>query len=63
MDIPSLSIALSQNKLLNDVSMAMLSKSLDATETLSENITDMIDSNPAPSLAINGIGANIDITI
>lgn len=63
MDIPSLSIALSQNKLLNDVSMAMLSKSLDATETLSENITDMIDSNPAPSFAINGIGANIDITI
>lgn len=63
MDIASLSMTLSQNNLMNDVSVSMLSKSLDMTSTLSENITDMIDSTPAASVAVNGVGGNIDITI
>lgn len=63
MDIPSLSIALSQNKITNQVSVAMLSKSLDMAETLSENITNMIDSASSNSLAENGIGATIDVSL
>ncbi|MBA4686754.1 MAG: YjfB family protein [Candidatus Galacturonibacter soehngenii] len=63
MDIPSLSIALNQNKLMNQVSVAMLSKSLDLTETMADNITDMIDSTSGASLAEYGIGANIDISL
>ncbi len=63
MDIPSLSIALSQNKVMNQVSVAMLSKSLDMTETMTENLTDMIDSTSSASLAEYGIGANIDISL
>ncbi|WP_099469130.1 YjfB family protein [Konateibacter massiliensis] len=63
MDIPSLSIALSQSKVMSDVSMAMLGKSLDMVEDLSANMTDMIDSAAAPALPIDGLGANIDITL
>lgn len=63
MDIPSLSIALSQDKLMNQVSVAMISKSLDMADTLSENITDMIDSSTGASLVDYGIGGNIDISL
>lgn len=63
MDIPSLSIALSQYRVMSDVSTAMLSKSLDMSETVSSGLTDMIDSVPTASLAQDGIGANIDITL
>ncbi|MBQ7615571.1 MAG: YjfB family protein [Butyrivibrio sp.] len=62
MDIPALSMALSQSRLLNDVGVAMLSKSLD---TMQESGEAMIASMDAVSeLSVNpDIGANIDIRI
>ena len=62
MDIPSLSMALAQNRVLNDVGIAMLSKSLD---TMEESGAAMVESIDAVSeLSVNpDIGANIDIRI
>lgn len=63
MDIAGLSMALSQQNVMNDVSVALLSKSLDMAETLSTNVGQMIESMPAPSLSPEGVGANIDILV
>ncbi len=62
MDIPGLSMALSQNKILNDVGIAMLSKSLD---TMEENGAAMVASiESIPETSINpDIGSNLDIRI
>lgn len=63
MDIASLSMTLSQNKVMSDVGVALLSNSLDMADNLSENVSDMIDAVPSPSLSPVGVGDNIDITI
>ena len=62
MDIPALSMALSQNKILNDVGVALLSKSLD---TMQENGAALVASIDAiPETSVNpDIGSNIDIRI
>ena len=62
MDIPALSMALSQNRILNDVGVAMLSKSLDNLQDMGEAMVSTIDAAPAVSLDPN-LGANIDIRI
>ena len=62
MDIPALSMALSQNKVLNDFGVAMLSKSLDTMESAGEALVSTIDS--AAELSVNpNVGANFDIRI
>ncbi|WP_026661800.1 YjfB family protein [Butyrivibrio proteoclasticus] len=62
MDIPALSMALSQNKILNDVGVAVLAKSLDTMESAGEALVSTIDS--AAELSVNpNVGANIDIRI
>jgi hypothetical protein len=63
MDIASVSMALSQNKIMSDVNVAILGKSLDMADTVSVNLTDMIDSNPASPVSPAGVGQNIDISI
>ncbi len=62
MDIPALSMAMSQNRILNDVGIAMLSKSLD---TMEENGAAMIATmDSMAELSVNpDIGSNIDIRI
>lgn len=62
MDIPGLSMALSQNKILNDVGIAMLSKSLD---TMEENGAAMVASiESIPETSVNpDIGSNFDIRV
>ena len=62
MDIPALSMALSQNKLLNDVGVAMLSKSLDTMQDTGAAIVASIDSIPETSVNPD-IGGNIDIKV
>lgn len=62
MDIPALSMALSQNQILNDVGVAMLSKSLDNMQDVGAAMVETIASAPAPSLDPN-VGANFDISI
>ncbi len=62
MDIPALSMALSQNRILNDVGIAMLSKNLDTMESAGEALVSTMDS--AAELSVNpDVGANFDIRI
>lgn len=63
MDIPALSMALSQIETLGDVGTAVLSNSLDMVREQGNAMAEMIDS-AAMELSVNpGVGANIDISI
>ena len=55
MDIASLSTAMSTQNILNDVSVAMLSKSLDTVEDMGDGMVKIMDSSVTPYL-----GQNID---
>ena len=55
MDIASLSTAMSTQNILNDVSVAMLSKSLDTVEDMGDGMVKIMESSVTPSL-----GQNID---
>ena len=62
MDIPALSMALSQNRILNDVGVAMLSKSLDNLQDMGDAMVATMDASM--ELSVNpDIGANFDIRI
>ena len=62
MDIPALSMALSQNKVLNDVGIAMLSKSLGDLQDMGEAMVETMDASMELSVNPN-LGANFDIRI
>ena len=55
MDIASLSTAMSTQNILNDVSVAMLSKSLDTVEDMGDGMVKIMESSFTPYL-----GQNID---
>ena len=55
MDISSLSTAMSTQNILNDVSVAMLSKSLDTVEDMGDGMVKIMESSVTPYL-----GQNID---
>lgn len=55
MDIASLSTAMSTQNILNDVSVAMLSKSLDNVEDMGDGMVKIMESSVTPYL-----GQNID---
>lgn len=62
MDIPALSMALAQTQTMSDVSIAVLSKSLDNMETGGEQLVDVMKSSM--ELSVNpAIGANIDMLV
>lgn len=62
MDIPGLSMALAQTQVMNDVGVAMLSKSLDTLETVGTDMVDMMKSSM--ELSVNpSVGVNIDMYI
>lgn len=62
MDIPALSMALAQNRTLNDIGVAMLSKSLDTMKEEGAALISTIDS--AAELSVNpNVGSNLDIRI
>lgn len=58
MDIASLSTALSMTQLNGDVGILMLSKQLDAAETMGESMVKIMEQSAAPHL-----GGNIDISV
>ena len=58
MDIAGLSMALSQTQLMNDVSTAMMSKSLDTVDTLGDSMIQMMEQSVTPN-----VGSNIDIRL
>lgn len=55
MDIASLSTVMSTQNILNDVSVAMLSKSLDTVEDMGDGMVKIMESSVTPYL-----GQNID---
>ena len=55
MDIASLSTAMSTQNILNDVGVAMLSKSLDTVEDMGDGMVKIMESSVTPHL-----GQNID---
>lgn len=55
MDIASLSTTMSTQNILNDVSVAMLSKSLDTVEDMGDGMVKIMESSVTPYL-----GQNID---
>ena len=62
MDIPALSMALAQNRVLNDVGIAMLSKNLDIMEDAGSAVVASMDA--VSELSVNpNIGGNIDLRI
>lgn len=58
MDIASLSTTMSTQNILNDVSVAMLSKSLDTVEDMGDGMVKIMESSVTPYL-----GQNIDYYI
>lgn len=58
MDIPALSMALSQINLQNDVGVAMLSKSLETYEDTGAEVAKMLELSVTPE-----IGGNFDVSV
>lgn len=58
MDIASLSTALSMSKLNGEIGVLMLSKQLDAVETMGESMIKIMEQSATPHL-----GGNIDISV
>lgn len=58
MDIPALSMSLSQIDVSNKVGVAMLGKSLDTMEQMGEGMTKMMEASVTPHL-----GQNIDLSV
>lgn len=63
MDIAGLSMSLSSNKVMSQVSTAVLSKAMDANEALGQGLVQIMDA-AAMELSVNpGVGANFDMRI
>jgi len=60
MDIAGVSMALSQMKIQSDVGTAVLSKAMDANESLGEGIVSMIDKSAMERSVNPSVGANVD---
>ena len=56
MDVANLSMNLSSSRVINDVQVAVLKKSLDTLETTGDDLTKMMEASVTPNL-----GQNIDI--
>lgn len=63
MDIAGLSMNIAQTNLLNDVGMAMLSKSLDMAKVMGASMTEVLDSAVMERSVHPELGANIDISV
>jgi len=60
MDIAGVSMALAQANLKSDVGTAVLSKAMDANESLGDGIVRMIDKSAMERSVNPSVGANID---
>lgn len=58
MDIAAISMAMSQQNLMTDINVALLSKSLDSVETMGTDMVKMMEQSVQPEL-----GQNIDILL
>lgn len=58
MDVAGLSMDLSSTRVINDVQVAVLKKSLDTLESNGDDLTKMMEASVTPNL-----GQNIDIRV
>lgn len=58
MDIPGLSMAMSQQHLMTNVNVAVMSQSLDLMKDIGNSMTAMMEQSVTPNL-----GQNIDISV
>ena len=63
MDIPALSVALSQSQTMTQVGTAVLGKIIDSNEMIAHEITALLDAAALERSVIPHIGGNIDILI
>lgn len=63
MDIPALSMAMAQYNINSQVSIAMLSNSLDMSSAMGDALTSMIDRSAMEQSVTPQLGANIDLSI
>lgn len=63
MDIPALSMAMAQYNINSQVSIAMLSNSLDLSSAMGDALTSMIDRSAMEQSVTPQLGANIDLSI
>ena len=62
MNIPELSMSLAQTQTMNNVGIALLSKSLDTMESSGAQMVDMMRSSM--ELSVNpAVGGNLDISV
>lgn len=63
MDIPALSVALSQSETMTQVGTAVLGKIMDSNEMIAHEITALLDAAALERSVIPHIGGNIDILV
>ena len=63
MDITGISMAMSQNKVMTQVGIAMMSNTMDIAETAGAAITNMIDTVGMEQSVNPNIGGNFNMTI
>lgn len=62
MDIPALSMAMSQSNIMNSVGIAMLDKSLELNQNIGDQLISAI--NSSMELSVNPhIGSNFDVSV
>lgn len=63
MDIPSLSMALSQNTALNQIGTAVLKNAMDTNEILGQELVQLMDSAAMERSVNPHIGSNFDMLV
>lgn len=63
MDIAALSMAMAKNQISTDFGVAMLSKSLDVSESLGDSLVNMMDRSMMEQSVTSHLGSNIDLTV
>ena len=63
MDIAGVSMALAQTKAMNDVGVAVLSKTMDQQESIGAGIVNMIDSAAMERSVNPAVGGNFDFRV
>ncbi|MBO4346386.1 MAG: YjfB family protein [Lachnospiraceae bacterium] len=63
MDIAALSMAMSQEKIMNEVGTAMLKNALNVQEDIGEEVVEMIDSAAMERSVNPSVGSVVDITV
>ena len=63
MDIAALSMAMSQNKIMESVGVAVLANALDTQENVGDEVVAMIDSAAMERSVNPAIGGAIDISV